>query len=568
MATDRTGRWRRYLGRALHDALAGETVELNTHTDAELRASAGLPFRVIIDPAMPPGQYEVRSGDHAQRVVYDDDPARANAANRQAAAARIEGVLDWGGPSHMAAMGWSDSRTPAQQQRDMAVYGPCETCGTARLSATTWEPGGSGRTDLICPACTAAEAVYEAAREARDGPGAMAAWWSRRTGQQITVFTAAEYLSAFAYVAAHDAARVHAAMDHEDPVGQAAHAARPGQLVAVLTGAAFRRRRGEVWVTCEGSVACSCGRANTHVAGPRCGGPSQEAPGGDTTFASGGVVARGGGALGPTGLLGASYDDFADAMRYTTARVRAALAQAAQGSIPPTIRWDERGVFTVEGGDADQREFLEQVRDDDAYQALRDALADGDDAALAGAVAQLDAGGELAAALADVREARDQHLRLLAQAEGNAEARARRLAEQGVGYEERTHHFRHGGHIRWTELPGERRRHPLVTARMEAAARSGMEVWGRPDPVEVAAAERCPLPLRELDDTDPLQLAGGPGAHYWAWRHVARGIWIGHVGEEHNGLDPAVDLTAPVATTAGGVRALLADRGLDEQDSP
>src|SRR6266496_1421516 len=100
MATDSSGleaALADFLGRALNDAAPGETayVQLHTRTDGELRASAGdtfpapgdtirvtargtlpaaaLSFDVTVDPAMPPGQYEVRSGGHAQRVVYDED---------------------------------------------------------------------------------------------------------------------------------------------------------------------------------------------------------------------------------------------------------------------------------------------------------------------------------------------------------------------------------------------------------------------------------------------------------------------------------------------------------------
>jgi hypothetical protein len=100
--------------------------------------------------------------------------------------------------------------------------------------------------------------------------------------------------------------------------------------------------------------------------------------------------------------------------------------------------------------------------------------------------------------------------------------------------------------------------HPDVQARMEEAAATGTAVFGHPDLAEVAAARRCPPRLAHCPDDMPLTMAAGPGADYWAWRHVATGVWIARRGE------PTEDLAAEL-TTAAGVRRLLADRGLAEQ---
>jgi hypothetical protein len=110
----------------------------------------------------------------------------------------------------------------------------------------------------------------------------------------------------------------------------------------------------------------------------------------------------------------------------------------------------------------------------------------------------------------------------------------------------------------WLEALEEAPDHPDVQARMEEAAATSAAVFGRPDPAEVAAAARCPPRLAACPDDMPLTMAAGPGADYWAWRHVATGVWIARRGE------PTEDMAAEL-TTAAGVRRLLVGRGLAEQ---
>jgi len=472
---------------------------------------------------MPPGQFEVRSGEHAaQRVVYDD-PARANAANYEAATTQAEAAL------LAAVLGdytqYARATVPLREDDPNVAIALGEAagswwrdvytaCGCGAPYGHSRGPGcGDSPLAAIDPALAELEPDQSAAagfRSREEAALELAAWWARRTGQLVVVLAAAEVIPGGARVVPVDATRARVALCSEIPIGLAARTAEPGQLVAVLQGPP-RYGGGETaeapwhpthppcqeahilagqyrclacghWVTClfhaaagqlmeitSGTVLADA--CLIHVSAQAAAAyrdrvrehPEMLAPspGGDTRF--GGVVARGGRqATGAVGLW-QLHDDAEDARRYTMDRVRAALAQAGVGAAGGRIQW---------------------------------------------------------------REPR------------------RAIPEAAARY-----------------------RHPAIVARMEAAARSCMEVWGQLDPVEMAAAERCPLPLRELDDADPLQLAGGPGAHYWAWRHVATGVWIGRLGEEHNGLDPAADATAPVACTAGDVRQLLADRGLDEQDS-
>lgn len=94
---------------------------------------------------------------------------------------------------------------------------------------------------------------------------------------------------------------------------------------------------------------------------------------------------------------------------------------------------------------------------------------------------------------------------------------------------------------------------PDQAAHAAGAVAAGLAAFGVPDPYEVSAALRCPLPLARLASDTPLTMAAGPGEAYWAWRHVALGMWIGQPGEATQ------DMAAEPAT-AGQVRQLLAAR--------
>ncbi len=80
------------------------------------------------------------------------------------------------------------------------------------------------------------------------------------------------------------------------------------------------------------------------------------------------------------------------------------------------------------------------------------------------------------------------------------------------------------------------------------------------DPHQIAAEQaRQPGPLHTLPGETPLWMAAGPGPEYWAWLHVALGVWIAHPGAICADV-PQDDPAAAQQVTAAQVRALLAAR--------
>jgi hypothetical protein len=84
--------------------------------------------------------------------------------------------------------------------------------------------------------------------------------------------------------------------------------------------------------------------------------------------------------------------------------------------------------------------------------------------------------------------------------------------------------------------------------------------YGEDPFVNAAEAALQPGELETLDEAEPLLMAATPGPEYYAWRHVALGVWIASPGAVTADVPPA-DPAAAVLTTAAAVLKLLADRG-------
>jgi hypothetical protein len=84
--------------------------------------------------------------------------------------------------------------------------------------------------------------------------------------------------------------------------------------------------------------------------------------------------------------------------------------------------------------------------------------------------------------------------------------------------------------------------------------------YGEDPFVNAAEAARQPGPLDTLAPDTPLLIAAGPGPAYFAWRHVAPGVWI---AAETEPAAPVKDGDPSQArlTTAAAVRKLLHDKG-------
>lgn len=64
----------------------------------------------------------------------------------------------------------ADTRTAAQKLADMALYGHCMRCGTARTTRTFTTPDGITMTELICPAGCAGTTMAEDLDEVLERP--------------------------------------------------------------------------------------------------------------------------------------------------------------------------------------------------------------------------------------------------------------------------------------------------------------------------------------------------------------------------------------------------------------
>ena len=99
---------------------------------------------------------------------------------------------------------------------------------------------------------------------------------------------------------------------------------------------------------------------------------------------------------------------------------------------------------------------------------------------------------------------------------------------------------------------------PRVTP--DGATLAHAAAYGEDPFVNAAEAARQPGELDTLDNAEPLLMAALPGPEYYAWRHVALGVWVARPGAATADVPPS-DPAAAVPTTAGEVRGLLHAKG-------